>query len=68
MGSMSILHMWMALGTIAVFLIIIVPSARILRRTGHSGWWCLLIFVPMVNMLALWIFAYASWPAVDRQE
>lgn len=42
------------------------PYLRILRRTGISGWWFLTIFVPILNVVMIWIFAFAKWPAVDR--
>lgn len=39
--------------------------SRVLRRAGFSRWWALLVLVPVVNLVALWLFAYARWPAVD---
>jgi hypothetical protein len=59
---MSPLHLLIIL----LVLVMIFPVVRIIRRTGHSGWWCLLLFVPVLNWVALWIFAYAKWPAVDK--
>lgn len=53
----------LALLLLAVPLLMI---ARVLRRAGFSRWWVLLVLVPVVNLLALWWFAYARWPAVDR--
>jgi len=50
-----------------VLAIVVVPAWRIIKRTGHSGWWCLLMFVPLVNIVGLWLFAFASWPAIDRK-
>jgi len=44
------------------------PGARILRRTGRSGMWVVLWFIPVVGVVALWVFAYISWPAVDRRQ
>jgi hypothetical protein len=41
------------------------PAARILRRTGLSPWWSFLVLVPYVNVAALWVFAFASWPSED---
>jgi hypothetical protein len=29
----------------------LVPSWRILKRTGHSGWWSLMVFIPLVNLV-----------------
>ncbi len=39
--------------------------ARVLRRAGYSPWWVLLVLVPLVNLVALWVFAYRRWPAID---
>lgn len=38
---------------------------RVLRRAGYSSWWALLVLVPLVNLVALWVFAYVRWPAID---
>jgi hypothetical protein len=38
---------------------------RVLRRAGYSPWWALLVLVPLVNLVALWVFAYVRWPAID---
>jgi len=38
---------------------------RILRRAGHTAWWTLAMFLPGINILLVWAFAYARWPAVD---
>jgi hypothetical protein len=43
-----------------------VPIARILRRAGRSRWWVILAFVPLLNLLGLWLFAFARWPNLDR--
>ena len=51
----------------AIYLIVTgIPTARILARTGYSRWWTLLNFIPLVNIVALWVLAYRRWPAVDR--
>jgi hypothetical protein len=52
----------LALLLLAVPLLMI---ARVLRRAGFSRGWALLVLVPVVNLVALWLFAYARWPAVD---
>jgi uncharacterized membrane protein YhaH (DUF805 family) len=35
---------------------------RIIRRTGYSGWWVLMAFVPLGNLIALAFFAFTEWP------
>lgn len=42
------------------------PFWRILKRTGHSGWWSLLVLIPVVNLCSLWLFAFVRWPATDK--
>jgi K+-transporting ATPase A subunit len=35
---------------------------RILNRAGYSRWWLLTMVVPLLNLIMLWVFAFASWP------
>jgi hypothetical protein len=44
------------------------PFMRILRRVGLSRWWALLFFVPILNLVALWLLACARWPAEESQN
>lgn len=43
-----------------------VPTAIILGKAGYSKLWVLLAFIPMVNLIALWVFAFAKWPVLRR--
>ncbi|ACR32124.1 hypothetical protein EFP18_26450 [Burkholderia glumae] len=57
-----------ALMTLLIFYgLFLYPYIRILRRTGHSGWWVLALLIPGVNLVAIWIFAFVEWPALDRK-
>jgi hypothetical protein len=47
-------------------LILGIPVARILRRAGRSRWWTIIAFVPLLNLVGLWVFAFVRWPAVDK--
>ena len=50
---------------IAVFLLIyFIPLVKILHKAGYSGWWSVLILVPLVNIIMLYVFAFADWPAL----
>jgi|HubBroStandDraft_1064217.scaffolds.fasta_scaffold126335_4 uncharacterized membrane protein YhaH (DUF805 family) len=64
MGGLSITHLLITL-VIAV-VIYVVPVVMILRKAGYSGWWCLLGFVPIVNIVMLWVFAFATWPVLRQ--
>ena len=35
---------------------------RIVNRAGYSRWWLLTLVVPVLNVIMLWAFAFASWP------
>jgi hypothetical protein len=30
---------------------------------GRSRWWTILAFVPLVNLISLWVFAFTRWPS-----
>lgn len=45
-----------------ILLILLPPIVKIIRKAGYSGWWVLLWFVPIVNLIALWVFAFSKWP------
>ncbi len=49
-------------GVVAFFVWLYV---RICHKAGRSGWWVLLMFVPLVNAVFIWIFAFARWPGVQ---
>jgi hypothetical protein len=44
------------------FVIFGVPIMRILKRTGFSRAWVLVMFIPIVALIFLWIFAFVRWP------
>jgi len=39
-----------------------VPIANILHRAGRSRWWTILVFIPLLNLIGLWVFAFTRWP------
>ncbi len=64
MGGLSIWHWVLFVAIIWLAVANWIAIVRILHRTGYSGWWSLLAFIPIVNVIALWRFAKARWPAV----
>jgi hypothetical protein len=50
------------------FLLILVfgvPIAHVLHRSGRSRWWTIIAFIPLVNIVGLWVFAFSRWPRHD---
>jgi hypothetical protein len=52
-------------GLLAAILAII-PSWKIVSKAGYNGAWALLIFVPLVNIVMMYVFAFSQWPK-ERQ-
>jgi hypothetical protein len=42
----------------------IMGLVRILRRMGYSGYWVLVLFVPLIPAYAVWRLSKAKWPAI----
>ena len=65
MGTFSLWH-WLIVLVIVGFFIWI--YARIAQKAGFSGWWSLIMFVPLVNLVMVWVFAFIGWPAERSGE
>jgi hypothetical protein len=35
-------------------------------KAGYSGAWSLFVFVPLINLIMLWVFAFSTWPRDSR--
>ncbi|WP_044041096.1 DUF805 domain-containing protein [Caballeronia insecticola] len=54
---------WLFFAVVSV--VSIYPFVRIVRRTGRSGWWVLAFLTPPLTLIALYVFAFVRWPAID---
>ena len=46
-----------------LFIVLVgIPVANILNRAGRSRWWTILAFIPFLNLIGLWLFAFTRWP------
>jgi hypothetical protein len=64
MGAFSVWHWAIVLVWIAVFQY---PMWRIVSKAGYPGALSLLAWVPLLNIVFLWVFALSSWPAQKHQ-
>ena len=62
MEQVSVVHWLIVIVFVAITAI---PTITILHRAGRSGWWCILTYIPFLNLVALWLFAFTRWPRVD---
>ena len=65
MGTFSVVHWLIVLIVLGVF---VYPLVRIIRRMGFSGWWAVLAFLPILNVIGLWFLALQPWPALAKAE
>ena len=64
MSSMNLMHFIVIVPIILA--VLLVPVARVLRRAGFSGYWCVLSVIPLAGLIGLWVFAFISWPSIDE--
>ncbi|WP_287495991.1 hypothetical protein [Pandoraea sp. CB10b_02] len=50
------------LGLLIGIVLVGIPVWRILTRLGLSPWLTVLAFIPIVNIISLWLLSYANWP------
>ena len=68
MFSLSIRHL-IALGVLVLIIwAFIAVFGRILNRAGYSRWWLVIVVVPLLNLIMLWVFAFANWPVARPRE
>jgi len=60
MGMMSVIGFIALIGT-AIY---IVPFWFIFKKAGFSPWLCLLLVLPLVNIVMLYVLAFTDWKVV----
>jgi hypothetical protein len=48
---------------LAPILLVVIPAWRIVSRAGFHGAWSLLILIPVINIVAIYVFAFIPWPS-----
>ncbi len=70
MGEFWVSSHWglwpIVIGTLVWWLAFGWPVARILHRMGFSRIWVLLCFVPLGNIIGLWVLSSTRWPRIER--
>lgn len=49
---------------IAIVILTVWSGVKVLNKAGLSGWWVVLSLLPILNLIAVWLFAFADWPNV----
>jgi len=51
-----------------VFILNTWMNILILRKAGYSLWWLLVTFIPIANIIIIWVFAFSDWPNLRKNE
>jgi carbon starvation protein CstA len=63
MHTLSVFHWLLVLFVLATS---IVPAWLIVKKAGYAGPLALLTWIPLVNIIMIWVFALTTWP-VERK-
>jgi fucose permease len=47
--------------------LMVIPAWRIVSKAGYNGAWALLLFIPLVNIIMMYVFAFNVWP-IERSR
>ena len=56
------------LGMLIIAALLVWPFWRICEKAGYPGLMALLVFIPVVNLIFLYWFAFSDWPSLKRQD
>ncbi|NOI97972.1 hypothetical protein F0232_23875 [Vibrio sp. T3Y01] len=59
---MAGISVWQLLILSIIVLLPYLLFGPILKKAGFSKWWSLIMLIPVINVVAVWIFAFAKWP------
>ena len=62
MFSLSVWHLIAIVVLVLLIWAFVAVFGRIVNRAGYSRWWLLTLVIPVLNLIMLWVFAFASWP------
>jgi len=54
---------------VAAFAVFVVwLCTKILDKAGLNKAWAICLFVPILNIIMLWIFAFTQWPGLKHEQ
>jgi uncharacterized membrane protein YhaH (DUF805 family) len=48
--------------------VIVYAGVRVLSQAGYSGWWIVVVLVPILNLVMFLVFAFSKWPVREQLE
>ncbi len=72
MDPMFELSSGQVVGFLGVYAVVLLVGAAayvtIIRKAGYSGWWALVLLVPVANLVMIVVFAFSEWPVTRELE
>lgn len=66
-SELSVWQVVVALLSLTVMALTALLFRPIAKKAGYSGWWSLIMLVPLLNVIFIWIFSFSKWP-IEREQ
>ncbi len=67
-GSPELITIFLPLFVLTVLVVSAIPYWLIAQKAGYPGPVSLLMFVPIANIVVIWMFALADWPVLASTQ
>ena len=62
-GGISIWSLILLLFVILMLVVIpVLVCGPVVKKAGYSRWWSVIMGIPVLNIIAVWVFAFGKWP------
>jgi len=69
MFSLALPELLLIFVTVCLYgLVFIIPLWKIVGKAGFHPVLSLLVFIPLVNIVMLYVFAFVDWPGLKREQ
>ena len=67
-GLQAILLILIPIFSILFIAVLVIPYWFIWKKAGFSPWFSLLMFVPLLNLVMLYVLAFSQWKVVPAPQ
>lgn len=68
MGIPSFYELVIVFSILLILFLYVLMFWKIVKKAGFSGWWALVTFIPFLNIVMFWVFAFIKWPIEKGRE
>jgi energy-coupling factor transporter transmembrane protein EcfT len=67
-GAVGAISAVFVLFYLVILVVCLIGTAKVISKAGYSGWFVLVSFVPLLNLVMFLVFAFSQWPIERRLE